>query len=117
MCYWKQWRYARTKVRELLKLGMCRKTAISVAISRKGPWHLARTLATQTGMTNQWLKEQETSLKLRPSGGLVSVKELWVNTCPPLEDPLPDYGSVDSVNRPVRLSASGGDPHAGPVPP
>ena len=68
MCYWKQWRYARTKVRELLKLGTYLKAAIFVAISRKGPWHLARTLATQTGMTNQWLKEQ----------GLVSVKELWV---------------------------------------
>ena len=69
MCYWKQWRYARTKVRELLNLGTYLKTAISVAISRKGPWHLSRTLATQTGMTNQWLKDQ----------GLLSVKELWVN--------------------------------------
>jgi hypothetical protein len=45
-----------------------RKAAIFVAISRKGPWHLARTLATQTGMTNQWLKEQ----------WRLSVKELWV---------------------------------------
>ena len=69
MCYWKQWRYARTKVRELRKLGTSLYAAISVAISRKGPWHLARTLATQTGMTNQWLKDQ----------GLLSVKELWVN--------------------------------------
>ena len=69
MCYWKQWRYARTKVRELCKLGTFLHTAISVAISRKGPWHLARTLATQTGMTNKWLKDQ----------GLLSVKELWVN--------------------------------------
>jgi RNA-directed DNA polymerase len=69
MCYWKQWRYARTKVRELRKLGTFLHTAISVAISRKGPWHLARTLATQTGMTNNWLKDQ----------GLLSVKELWVN--------------------------------------
>ena len=69
MCYWKQWRYARTKVRGLLRLGTSRNAAISVAISRKGPWHLARTLATQTGMSNQWLKNQ----------GLVSVKELWVN--------------------------------------
>jgi hypothetical protein len=41
-------------------------------LSRKGPWRLSRTLATQTGMTNQWLKDQ----------GLVSVKELWVKTCP-----------------------------------
>jgi RNA-directed DNA polymerase len=69
MCYWKQWRYARTKVQQLRKLGTSLYAAISVAISRKGPWHLARTLATQTGMTNQWLKDQ----------GLLSVKELWVN--------------------------------------
>jgi RNA-directed DNA polymerase len=69
MCYWKQWRYARTKVRELMKLGTYRKTAIFVAISRQGPWHLSRTLATETGMTNLWHKEQ----------GLLSVKELWVN--------------------------------------
>lgn len=69
MCYWKQWRWCRTKVRNLLKLGTSRNAAVSVGISRKGPWRLARTLATQTGMTNQWLKDQ----------GLLSVKELWVN--------------------------------------
>jgi len=60
---------ARTKVRELRKLGTLLHTAISVAISRKGSWRLSRTLATQTGMTNDWLKDQ----------GLLSVKELWVH--------------------------------------
>jgi len=69
MCYWKQWRYCRTKVRELTKLGTYLRTAISVGMSRKGPWRLSRTLATQTGMTNQWLKDQ----------GLLSIKDLWVN--------------------------------------
>ena len=69
MCYFKQWRWARTKVRELRKLGTSLHAAISVAISRKGPWRLSRTLATQTGMTNDWLKDQ----------GLLSVKELWVH--------------------------------------
>jgi RNA-directed DNA polymerase len=69
MCYWKQWRYCRTKVRELTKLGTFLRTAISVGLSRKGPWRLSRTLATQSGMTNQWLKAQ----------GLLSVKDLWVN--------------------------------------
>jgi len=69
MCYLKQWRKAKTKVRELRKLGTSLYAAIPVAISRKGPWHLAKTLATQTGMTNQWLKDQ----------GLLSVKDLWVN--------------------------------------
>jgi len=38
------------------------------AISRRGPWHLARTMATQAGMTNKWLSEQ----------GLISVKDQWV---------------------------------------
>ncbi len=69
MCYWKQWRLCRTKVRNLLKLGTFLKAAISVGLSRKGPWRLSKTLATQSGMTNQWLKAQ----------GLISVKEMWVN--------------------------------------
>jgi RNA-directed DNA polymerase len=70
MCFWKQWRYVRTKVRELLKLGTARKTAILTALSRKGPWHLSRTLATQTGMTNQWLTQ---------TLGLVSIRTLWIS--------------------------------------
>ena len=69
MCYLKQWRKAKTKVRELRKLGTSLHAAISVAISRKGPWRLSKTLATQTGMTNKWLKDH----------GLLSVKDLWVN--------------------------------------
>ncbi len=69
MCYWKQWRKTKTKVRNLLKLGTFIKQAIFTALSRKGPWHLSRTLATQTGMTNKWLEEQ----------GVISIKELWVN--------------------------------------
>jgi len=69
MCYWKQWRLPRTKIRNLRKLGTSLIPALDVGLSRKGPWRLARTLVTQTGMTNKWLKEQ----------GLVSVKERWVN--------------------------------------
>jgi RNA-directed DNA polymerase len=68
MCYWKQWRYVRTKVRNLLKLGTFKREAIFTALSRKGPWHSARTLATQAGMTNKWLYKE----------GLISVKEQWV---------------------------------------
>ena len=41
MCCWQQWRYVRTKVRELLKLGTAKKTALLTALSRKGPWHLS----------------------------------------------------------------------------
>ncbi len=67
MCYWKQWRYVRTKVRNLLKLGTNKRHAIFSALSRKSYWHLSRSFATQTGMTKQWLEQQ----------GLVSVKKLW----------------------------------------
>lgn len=68
MCYWKQWRFVRTRVRNLLKMGTHPGVAIPMSLSRKGPWKCARTLATQSGMTNQWLKDQ----------GLLSVKEQWV---------------------------------------
>ena len=68
MCYWKQWRKTRTKVRKLIKMGTSQRTAILTALSRKGYWRLARTLATHTGMTNKWLQEQ----------GLISIKEQWV---------------------------------------
>jgi RNA-directed DNA polymerase len=68
MCYWKQWRGARTKVRHLLAMGTDLRCAIRTALSPKGYWHLARTLATQVGMTNEWLKQQ----------GLISIRGLWM---------------------------------------
>jgi RNA-directed DNA polymerase len=68
MCHWKQWRKPRTRIRNLLKLGTSRDHAILTGLSRKGYWHLARTLATQTGMTNKWLAEQ----------GLLSIRDLWM---------------------------------------
>lgn len=66
MCYWKQWRWVRTKVRHLLALGTGKRQAILTALSSKSYWHLSRTLATQTGMTNAWLHSQ----------GLISVRDL-----------------------------------------
>jgi len=68
MCYWKQWRWVRTKVRNLLALGTRKRQAIFTAISSKSYWHLSKSLATQTGMTNDWLTSQ----------GLISVRALWM---------------------------------------
>jgi RNA-directed DNA polymerase len=68
MCYWNQWRWVPTKVRNLLALGTSKRHAILTAISSKSYWHLSKTLATQTGMTNDWLKSQ----------GLISVRALWM---------------------------------------
>jgi hypothetical protein len=68
MCYWKQWKRCRKRVGELLKLGVNKRQAIFTALSRKSYWHLSRTMATQSGMTDAWLKSQ----------GLVSARELWI---------------------------------------
>ena len=67
MCYWKQWRWVRTKIKHLLDLGVSLKTAIQHGVSSKSFWHMARTPALQQALSNAWLKAQ----------GLVSVKDLW----------------------------------------
>jgi RNA-directed DNA polymerase len=67
MCYWKQWRWARTKIRHLLDLGVSLKTAIQHGVSSHSYWHMARTPAVQQALSNAWLKAQ----------GLVSLKEQW----------------------------------------
>lgn len=68
MCYGQQWRRPRTRIRHLLALGTSKRQAILTGISRKGYWRLSKTLATHTGMTNQWLQLQ----------GWLSVRELWM---------------------------------------
>jgi len=67
MCYWKQWRWVSTKIRNLLDLGVNLKMAIQHGVSSKSYWHMARTPAVQQVLSNAWLKAQ----------GLVSVKDLW----------------------------------------
>ena len=51
-----------------MTLGTSRKEALMTALSRKGHWHLAKTLATQVGMTNAWLQQQ----------GPLSIRERWM---------------------------------------
>jgi len=68
MCYLKQWRKPRTRIRNLIKLGVPQRLAISIGLSSKGYYRLAKTKAVQLGLTNKWLKAQ----------GLVSLNEQWV---------------------------------------
>ena len=72
MCYWKRWRHARTRSRELMRLGVPRRQAIRHAKSRKGYWHMARSIASGVGLTNSWLQSQ----------GLLSLKSLWAGLAP-----------------------------------
>ena len=57
MCYWKQWRWVRTKIKHLLALGVSLKTAIQHGASSKSYWHMARTPALQLGARNPWLPD------------------------------------------------------------
>ena len=67
MCYWKQWRWPRTKIKHLLAMGVSLKAAIQHGTSSKSYWHMARTPAMQLALNNDWLKAQ----------GLPSIKTLW----------------------------------------
>jgi RNA-directed DNA polymerase len=67
MCYWKQWRHPRTKVRKLMELGVPRKFAIMTGASSKSYWHLSKTFSTNAGMSEEWIDKQ----------GLVNIKNLW----------------------------------------
>jgi RNA-directed DNA polymerase len=67
MCYWKQWRWPRTKISHLLALGVSLKTAIQHGVSSKSYWHMARTPAMQQALNNDWLQGQ----------GVPSIKQLW----------------------------------------
>ncbi|MBI5675781.1 MAG: group II intron reverse transcriptase/maturase [Nitrospirae bacterium] len=68
MCYMKQWNRARKRIGELIKLGAPRYHAILTGLSRKGYWHLAKTLSTNMGLSNAHLEKQ----------GLVSIRTLWI---------------------------------------
>lgn len=72
MCYWKQWRRPRKRRRELIRLGVPVRQAIRHARSRKGYWHMSKTIASGVGLTNAWLAEQ----------GLLSIKTLWAELAP-----------------------------------
>ena len=56
----------------LIQLGVPRRQAIRHAHSRKDTWHMAKTIASGVGMTNQWLQDQ----------GLISLKSLWSELAP-----------------------------------
>ena len=72
MCYWKRWRHARTRSRNLMRLGVSRRQAIRHAKSLQSYWHMAKTIASGVGMSNAWLEEQ----------GLIRLKALWAELAP-----------------------------------
>ncbi|MDN3487920.1 MULTISPECIES: group II intron maturase-specific domain-containing protein [unclassified Pseudoalteromonas] len=69
MCYWRQWRKPRTKVRSLMKLGVSERLAIACGITSKGPCRSSKTKGINIALGNDYLASQ----------GLVSLKDIWIN--------------------------------------
>ncbi len=55
MCIWKQWKKPRTKMKNLLKLGVPEKLAHMAANSRRGYWFVTHTVAVNMAMTKERL--------------------------------------------------------------
>jgi RNA-directed DNA polymerase len=72
MCFWKQWRLPRTRIRKLKQLGVPHEVAVPHGTSRKAYWRLSKTLGGHMGMTRQWLLDQ----------GLVFLRYLWSELAP-----------------------------------
>jgi len=62
----------RTKLRNLVRLGVDLDLAIKQAVSRKGYWRLSQTPAMRNAMPDKWLEQQ----------GLLSLKQLWCDLAP-----------------------------------
>jgi RNA-directed DNA polymerase len=71
-CYWRQWRYPRTRIAKLLQLGVPRREAILHGISSKGPWVMSRTEAMNIAINGTYLRQQ----------GLVNLEDLWKKFAP-----------------------------------
>jgi RNA-directed DNA polymerase len=68
MAYWRQWRKPRTKVRQLMKLGVRVQSAVACGITSKGPWRSSKTPGIQEALNNAYLKAQ----------GLYALRDGWI---------------------------------------
>jgi RNA-directed DNA polymerase len=57
MVIWKQWKRIRTRLRNLIKLGIAKYKAWEYANTRKGYWHTAKSPILNTSITNERLRQ------------------------------------------------------------
>jgi len=66
-CYWKQWRRPKRRIGQLIKLGVSKRDAVSLGLSRKSYWRLSKTLGTNMGLSNAHFEKI----------GLISLRSVW----------------------------------------
>jgi group II intron reverse transcriptase/maturase len=72
LCYWKQWKLPRTRVKMLIQLGTPEGKAYQRGNTRKGYWHTSHSPILLTALTTSFLK-REGYLSLRELGTLPTV--------------------------------------------
>ena len=73
MAYWQRWRKPRTKVRNLMKLGVHVQSAVACGITSKGPWRSSKTPGINQALSNDYLKSQ----------GLYALRDGWIKQASP----------------------------------
>ena len=68
MAYWRQWRKPRTKVKNLMRLGVHVQAAVACGITSKGPWRSSKTPGINQALSNEFLRK----------AGLVSLRNGWI---------------------------------------
>ena len=68
MYYWKQWKRARPRRRQLIRLGIHPAEVYKATRAHRGYWFMAGTSIVQRAPDNRWLSER----------GVPSLKEQWV---------------------------------------
>jgi hypothetical protein len=66
-CNWRPWRRSRTRVRNLLQLGLRKREALTHGSSSKGPWVMSSSRAAHMSLSLDYLKQQ----------GLMSLLTIW----------------------------------------
>ena len=68
MAYWRQWRKPRTKIRNLMRLGVGENSAVACGMTSKGPWRSAKTPGIHEALSKAFLKSE----------GLYALRDGWI---------------------------------------
>jgi RNA-directed DNA polymerase len=88
MYYWKQWKRARTRRRQLIRLGIHPADVFKATRSHRAYWFMAGTSIVQRALDNAWLAER----------GVPSLKQQWVEM---------HYGKVNPRFNPSAVNLTG----------
>lgn len=58
LCYWSQWKRPRTRVKELMKLGLPKEQSWQWGNTRKGPWRIVHSPILGRALSNNYFKEE-----------------------------------------------------------